>query len=73
MIAVDIPARTIHLDVSEEELGRRRAAWVKPDMPVTGGYGKLYIDSVMQADQGADLDFLVGPRGDRVPMDRDSH
>jgi len=73
MIAVDIPARSIHLDVSDEELARRRAAWVKPHMPITGGYGKLYVDSVMQADQGADLNFLVGPRGDRIPMNRDSH
>ena len=73
MIDVDIPARTLHLDVSDEELARRRAAWVKPDMPITGGYGKLYLNTVMQADQGADLDFLVGKRGDAVPLGRDSH
>ncbi|MDB5524634.1 MAG: dihydroxy-acid dehydratase [Rhizobium sp.] len=73
MIAVDVPARTIQLDVSDEELARRRAAWVKPDMPITGGYGKLYINTVMQADVGADLDFLVGKRGSDVPMNRDSH
>jgi L-arabonate dehydrase len=73
MIAVDVPARTMHLEVSDEELARRRAAWVKPAMPITGGYGKLYIDTVMQADEGADLDFLVGKRGSEVPMNRDSH
>ncbi|MBL0374641.1 dihydroxy-acid dehydratase [Rhizobium sp. KVB221] len=72
-IAVDVPARTIQLEVSDEELARRRAAWVKPDMPISGGYGKLYINTVMQADQGADLDFLVGKRGDEIPMGRDSH
>jgi dihydroxy-acid dehydratase len=73
MIAIDVPARTMHLDVSDEELARRRAAWVKPEMPITGGYGKLYINTVMQADLGADLDFLVGKRGSDIPLNRDSH
>ncbi|WP_027997305.1 L-arabinonate dehydratase [Sinorhizobium arboris] len=73
LIEVDIPNRTLHLHVSDEELARRRAAWVSPVMPLNGGYGGLYIKTVMQADTGADLDFLVGPRGDRIPMDRDSH
>ena len=73
MIAVDVPARTIHLDVSDEELARRRAAWVSPVMPLKGGYAGLYVKSVMQADTGADLDFLVGPRGAEIPMNRDSH
>jgi L-arabonate dehydrase len=73
MIEVDVPARRLHLDVPEEELARRRAAWTKPDMPITGGYGKLYIDTVMQADKGADLDFLVGRRGADIPFNRDSH
>jgi dihydroxy-acid dehydratase len=73
MIEVDIPARTLHLDVSDDVLADRRARWVKPDMPITGGYSSLYVKTVMQADTGADLDFLVGPRGDRIPFDRDSH
>ncbi|THK38219.1 dihydroxy-acid dehydratase [Ensifer sp. MPMI2T] len=73
LIEVDIPNRTLHLDVSDEELARRRLAWVSPVQPLTGGYGGLYIKTVMQADTGADLDFLVGARGDRIPMDRDSH
>jgi dihydroxy-acid dehydratase len=73
MISVDVPARTMHLEVSDEELARRRAAWVKPHMPVQGGYGGLYINTVMQADQGADLDFLVGKRGADIPLGRDSH
>ncbi|MDK1490016.1 L-arabinonate dehydratase [Sinorhizobium sp. 7-81] len=73
LIEVDIPNRTLHLDVSDEELARRRAAWVSPVQPLTGGYGGLYIKTVMQADTGADLDFLIGARGDRIPMDRDSH
>ncbi|MFB2550546.1 L-arabinonate dehydratase [Ensifer soli] len=71
MIDVDIPARKLHLDVSDAELERRRAAWVSPVKPLTGGYGGLYIKTVMQADSGADLDFLVGARGSVV--ERDSH
>ncbi|OAP43260.1 dihydroxy-acid dehydratase [Sinorhizobium glycinis] len=73
LIEVDIPNRTLQLHVSDEELARRRAAWVSPVKPLNGGYGGLYIKTVMQADTGADLDFLVGARGDRIPMDRDSH
>jgi dihydroxy-acid dehydratase len=71
MIAVDVPARTIHLDISDEEMARRRAAWVSPVKPLKGGYAGLYVKTVMQADTGADLDFLVGSRGSVV--ERDSH
>ena len=73
LIEVDIPARTLALKVPAEELDRRRAAWVNPVQPLNGGYGGLYVKTVMQADTGADLDFLVGSRGSRIPMDRDSH
>ena len=70
-IELDIDSRKLELRVSDDELNRRRAAW-KPD-PVTwtGGYQRLYIDHVLQADQGADLDFLVGCRGAGIP--RESH
>jgi L-arabonate dehydrase len=70
-IELDVEARKLELRVWGEELNRRRAAW-KPD-PVTwtGGYQRLYIDHVLQADQGADLDFLVGCRGAGIP--RESH
>jgi L-arabonate dehydrase len=71
LIEVDIPNRTLHLHVSDAELARRRAAWVSPVKPLVGGYGGLYIKTVMQADSGADLDFLVGARGSVV--ERDSH
>jgi L-arabonate dehydrase len=73
LIEVDIPARRIELKVGGEELARRRAAWVNPVKPLVGGYAGLYVKSVMQADTGADLDFLVGPRGSKIPNDRDSH
>jgi dihydroxy-acid dehydratase len=71
MIAVDVPARTIHLDISDQEMAKRRAEWVSPVKPLSGGYGGLYVKTVMQADTGADLDFLVGSRGSVV--ERDSH
>jgi dihydroxy-acid dehydratase len=72
MIELDVEARRLHLDVSDQVLVVRREAWRKPE-PVLppGGYARLYIDHVQQADQGADLDFLVGCRGHAVP--RESH
>ncbi|HYS65655.1 MAG TPA: IlvD/Edd family dehydratase [Paraburkholderia sp.] len=70
MIELDVEARRLHLDVTDEELARRRAAW-QPPAPPTRGYYKLYVDHVLQADQGADLDFLVGSSG--APVPRDSH
>ncbi len=73
MIAVDVPNRSITLEISDEDMARRRAAWVNPVKPLTGGYGGLYVKTVMQADTGADLDFLIGPRGSDIPMNRDSH
>jgi dihydroxyacid dehydratase/phosphogluconate dehydratase len=71
MIELDVPGRRLHLDVAEAELARRRQAWTPPAPPMAGGYQKLYYDHVMQADKGADLDFLVGARGAAVP--RESH
>ncbi|OTP69703.1 IlvD/Edd family dehydratase [Caballeronia sordidicola] len=70
MIELDVKERRLHLEVSDEELERRRAAWRKPASPLRG-YVKLYVDHVLQADQGADLDFLVGASG--APVPRDSH
>ncbi|MBW9107283.1 IlvD/Edd family dehydratase [Paraburkholderia phenoliruptrix] len=70
MIELDVQARRLHLEVSDEELERRRAAWQAPESPKRGYY-KLYVEHVLQADQGADLDFLVGSSG--APVPRDSH
>jgi L-arabonate dehydrase len=70
-IELNVPERRLHLHVSEGELARRRALWRAPKPPLASGYWKLYTDTVLQADQGADLDFLVGQRGDFVP--RDNH
>jgi dihydroxyacid dehydratase/phosphogluconate dehydratase len=72
MIELDVEARRLHLDVSDAVLAARQAAWRAPQPVVPpGGYAHLYIDHVQQADQGADLDFLVGCRGHAVP--RESH
>ena len=71
LIELDVAARRLHLEVSEDELARRRAAWTPPEPPMRGGYQRLYVDHVLQADRGADLDFLIGCRGAAVP--RESH
>jgi dihydroxyacid dehydratase/phosphogluconate dehydratase len=71
MIELDVQARRLHLEVDEAELARRRAAWRAPEPAMQGGYQKLYVDHVMQASEGADLDFLRGCRGAGIP--RESH
>jgi dihydroxy-acid dehydratase len=60
MIELDIEARTLNMNVSEEELLRRQAAWQAPKTIYPRGYTRLYIEQVTQADQGCDLDFLLG-------------
>jgi len=69
LIELDVARRRLHLDVSERELARRRRKWMPPKAPMTRGYTKLYVDHVLQADKGADLDFLVGSSGAGVPKD----
>ena len=70
-IELDVAARRLHLDVSDEELARRRAEWTAPVSPHSSGYVQMYVQHVEQADKGADLDFLRGCRGHAVP--RESH
>ena len=57
-ITVDVPGRRIHLEVGDDELARRRAAWVAPPARYERGYGWLFARHVLQADQGCDFDFL---------------
>jgi dihydroxy-acid dehydratase len=57
-IAVDVPARRIQLEVSDAELAARRAAWQPPPRCYERGYGWLFGQHVLQADQGCDFDFL---------------
>ena len=70
MIELDVAARRLHLEVPDEELRRRKSAWKAPEPPQRGWY-RLFHDHVLQADQGMDLDFLVGSSGAAVP--RDNH
>ena len=58
MIELDVDARSIRMDVSDDELTRRRAAWVKPVQPFGRGWTQLYQQHVTQAHEGCDLDFL---------------
>jgi dihydroxy-acid dehydratase len=61
LITLDVPARTLRLEVSDPELAARRAAWVPPAPVFERGYGALFADHVGQADQGCDFDFLARP------------
>jgi dihydroxy-acid dehydratase len=71
LIELDVAKRKLELHVSAEELARRKKTW-KPDKPHSDrGWVKLYCDTVLQADQGVDLDFLVGKSGAKVG--RESH
>jgi dihydroxyacid dehydratase/phosphogluconate dehydratase len=70
IIELDVPMRRLHLEVSDEELTRRKGGWKVPEPPARGWY-RLFHDHVLQADQGVDLDFLVGTSGAAVP--RDNH
>jgi len=70
-IELDVAKRRLQLLVSEDELAQRRGKWKEPKPPLERGYWRLYFDHVLQANEGADLDFLVGKSGDFVP--RDNH
>jgi len=73
IISLDVPGRSLELEVDADELGRRVAAHGETDAfaHADRGWQRLYIDHVQQADTGADLDFLVGSSGSHVS--RESH
>ncbi len=60
MIALDIDARTLNVEISDEEFARRRAAWKPPVRVYERGFTRLYIDHATQANHGCDFDFLMG-------------
>ena len=70
MISLDVPKRSLCLEVDQKTLAARQSEWTPPAVPERG-WLKLYVEHVLQADKGADLDFLVGRSGARVA--RDSH
>jgi dihydroxy-acid dehydratase len=70
-IELDVAKRKLELLVPEKELAARKKKWKAPEPPLPRGYWKLYFDHVLQANEGADLDFLAGKSGAFVP--RDNH
>ncbi|GGK66325.1 dihydroxy-acid dehydratase [Sphaerisporangium melleum] len=66
-ITLDVEARRLTLEVPEEELARRRAAWQPPKPAFRRGYGAMFDAHIMQADQGCDFDFLLGTGGAPEP------
>jgi dihydroxy-acid dehydratase len=71
MIALDADAGRLELEISDEELAARRAAWAPPPRQYDRGWYSLYVDTVTQASEGADLAFLRGGSGALVT--RESH
>ncbi|MBB2748854.1 UNVERIFIED_ORG: dihydroxy-acid dehydratase [Microbispora rosea subsp. rosea] len=71
VIRLDVPTRRLDLLVDHAELERRRAAWQPPQPAADRGWVRLYSEHVLQADKGADLDFLIGGSGSAPP--RHSH
>jgi dihydroxy-acid dehydratase len=61
-IELNVPERRLTLRVSDEEIARRRAAWTPRPDGVTSGYLRMFLDHVLQADEGVDFDFLRGRR-----------
>src|SRR3954469_12674070 len=60
IVALDVAARRLELEVAEAELSRRRSSWVPRERPATRGYERLFAEHVTQADAGCDFDFLHG-------------
>ncbi|MEU0391747.1 L-arabinonate dehydratase [Streptomyces sp. NPDC006208] len=60
-ITLDVESRSLHLDVADEELERRRAEWTPPPPRYGRGYGALYTEQITQADTGCDFAFLARP------------
>ena len=64
MIELDIPGRRLHVDISDEEMARRKAEWAPPGPRYKRGYGWMYAQHIRQANEGCDFDFLEA--GDEV-------
>ena len=67
VISIDVPARSIRMEVGHDELARRRAAWEAPPKRFGRGYGHMFSEHIQQADQGCDFDFLRTDFGAPVP------
>ena len=71
LITLDVPGRTLNVNLPEEELTRRKNQWKPLPLDIQRGYVNLYINNVEQAHLGADFGFLKGGSGSKVS--RDSH
>jgi dihydroxy-acid dehydratase len=67
IIELDIPNRTLNVNISDEELEMRRNDWIAPSPRFERGYGKMYSQHIEQADKGCDFDFLRSDFGKPVP------
>ena len=67
IVAVDVLAGRLDMEVSEAELAQRRAEWIRPEPKFARGYGYAYAAHVMQADSGCDFDFLETGFGAAIP------
>jgi dihydroxy-acid dehydratase len=66
-VSIDVSARSIRMEVSDDELARRQAAWVPPQPRYERGYGWMFSKHIQQADEGCDFDFLRTEFGAPVP------
>ncbi|WP_111307903.1 IlvD/Edd family dehydratase [Confluentibacter sediminis] len=69
MITLDVENRLLQLNISDEEITKRKANWKAPEPMATRGYVRIYLDHVEGAELGADLDVLVGGSGSKVERD----
>ncbi|MBB4689376.1 L-arabinonate dehydratase [Amycolatopsis jiangsuensis] len=67
LVTLDVPGRTLRLEVDDTELANRRAAWIAPPARFGRGYGALYSEHITQADEGCDFDFLARTGADPEP------
>ncbi|WP_225828129.1 L-arabinonate dehydratase [Streptomyces naphthomycinicus] len=67
LVTLDVAARTLRLEVDDDELARRRARWTPPPARYERGYGALYTEQITQADTGCDFEFLARPGKVRDP------
>jgi L-arabonate dehydrase len=68
-IELDVAKRRLHLDISEQELKKRKSEWKPQELFTERGYVRLYLNHIQQADKGADFDILIGKSGSEVKGD----
>jgi dihydroxyacid dehydratase/phosphogluconate dehydratase len=67
LISIDVPNRTLNVELSEDELAQRRANWIAPAPKFERGYGYMFLKHIEQADKGCDFDFLTTEFGAPTP------